>query len=368
MTTEQIYTLVNAVNQQAFGSSAVAVADLQGLISLGNTVLSSSTNTEAFLNTLAQRIGNTIIRFRRYRNKLSDMVLTDFEYGAILQKLYVHMPTAEEDPMYDLTNGQSVDMYTVNKPVVDQKLFVTRTPYMFFVTIQRQTLKDAFLSESGMGALISSIYGQVRNKIEATLENLGRLNIAAGIAEAGAGQEVKLITEYNAASGQTVTAAGALLDEGFLRYAIRRIKETMDDFTDNSVMHNDGSLETFTPYEDQRIRIISKFERALETCVEWAAFNEEYVKLAGYSKLNFWQGEQSPYKIHVERPSDGTEVEKDNIICVIHDRDALGIYQEYEEILTSPINAKGNYFNQYWHRKDARMLDCSENFVYFTLS
>ena len=366
MNTTQIYQLVNAVNEQAFGSQAIAVNDLQGLISLGNTVLSSSVNTEAFLNTLAQRIGQTIVRYRSYANKLKDMTLTDFEFGAILQKLYVHMPDAEADPMYNLTDGQAIDHYTVKKPVVNQKLFVTRTPYMFMVTIQRQTLKEAFLSEAGMGALISAIYGQVRNKIEATLENLGRMTIAAGVAESS--NEIKLITEYNTASGQSVTAATALTNEGFLRYTIRRIKETMDDFTDMSVLHNDGSIETFTPYEDQRIRIISKLERALETTVEWAAFNEQYVKLTGYTKLNFWQSEQTPYAISVERPSDGDTVSIDNLVAVIHDRDALGIYQEYEEILTTPLNAKGNYFNQFWHRKDARLVDTSENLVYFTLS
>ena len=366
MTTEQIYQLVNAVNKQAFGDTALAVADLQGLISLGNTVLSSSVNTEAFLNTLSQRIGQSIVKFRSYRNKLQDMTLTDFEFGAILQKLYVHMPTAEADPMWELQDGQSIDQYTVRKPVVDQKLFVTRTPYMFQVTIQRETLKEAFLSEAGMGSLISAIYGQVRNKIEATLENLGRMTIAAGVAESD--NEVKLVTEYNTASGQSVTAATALTNEGFLRFAIRRIKETMDDLTDMSVLHNDGSIETFTPYEDQRIRIISKLERALETTVEWAAFNEEYVKLTGYTKLNFWQSEQSPYSISVDRPSDGDAVAIDNLVAVIHDRDALGIYQEYEEILTSPLNAKGNYFSQFWHRKDARLVDTTENLVYFTLS
>ena len=86
MTTEQIYTLVNEVNAEAFGQNSLSVVDTSSLISLGNTVLSSSTNTEAFLNTLAQRIGRTILRFREYRNKLGDMVLNDFEYGAILKK------------------------------------------------------------------------------------------------------------------------------------------------------------------------------------------------------------------------------------------------------------------------------------------
>ena len=68
---------------------------------MGDTVLSSSTNTEAFLNTLAQRIGRTILRFRDYRNKLGDMVLNDFEYGAILQKIKVMMPEAELEVPYE---------------------------------------------------------------------------------------------------------------------------------------------------------------------------------------------------------------------------------------------------------------------------
>ena len=367
MTTEQIYALVNSVNAQAFGSASLTVTDLQGLISLGNTVLSSSSNTECFLNTLAQRIGQTIVRYREYRNKLSDMVLTDFEWGVILQKLYVYMPTAESDPMYGLTDGLSVDHYVIKKPQVDQKLFVTRTPYMFRVTIQRETLKEAFLSEAGMGTLISAIYGQVRNAIEASLENLGRMTIAAGVAEATAAQKVELVTEFNTLKGTSYTGTDALIDEEFLRYSVRRIKECMDDLTDISGLHNDGTLETFTPYEDQRLRIHSKLERALETCVDWAAFNEQYIRLSGYTKLNFWQSEQTPFSVSVKRPSDGTTVTIDNLVAVLHDRDALGVYQEYEEILTTPLNAEGNYFNQFWHRKDARMVDTSENLIYFVL-
>ncbi|MBQ1457667.1 MAG: hypothetical protein IIZ20_04120, partial [Butyrivibrio sp.] len=66
MNTEQIYGLVNSVVDQAIGDSGIVAVDTSSLVSLGNVVLSSSTNTEAFLNTLAQRIGKTIIRYRMY--------------------------------------------------------------------------------------------------------------------------------------------------------------------------------------------------------------------------------------------------------------------------------------------------------------
>ena len=86
MTTDHIYTLVNTVTAEAIGHSAITTCDTSTLIALGNTVLSSSTNTEAFISTLLQRIGRTILSYRKYRNRLADMVIDDFEYGKILQK------------------------------------------------------------------------------------------------------------------------------------------------------------------------------------------------------------------------------------------------------------------------------------------
>lgn len=400
MNTNQIYTIVNEVNAEAFGSDAIDVIDAQGLISLGDAVLSSTGNTEAFLNTLVQRIGRTIISFRQYRNKLADMVVNDFEYGAILQKIRVHLTEAKTDPAYSLTDGQSVDPWTVNKPDVEQKLFVTRTPYMFHVTIARKQLKEAFLSESAMGAFIGAVFGQVRNSIEVSLENLGRLCIANMMAEftpftpeAGddtpattLNHEVALCTLYNTARGyhgvipgeggaaDTPASAGyveadtCLFDEDFLRFAVKTMKSYSDNFTDMSTLYNDGEIETFTPREDQRLKVLSSFERALETVVQYSAFNEEMVRLNAFATLNFWQSAQTADTVKVERASDGVAVTIQNVVGVLYDRDALGIYKRDEDVLTTPVNAKGLYYNTFYHQMELWFNDTSENFVFFTLN
>lgn len=400
MTTNQIYTIVNEVNAEAFGSEAIDVIDNQGLISLGDTVLSSTTNTEAFLNTLVQRIGRTIISFRQYRNKLADMVVNDFEYGAILQKIRVHLTEAETDPAYGLADGYSVDPWTVNKPDVEQKLFVTRTPYMFHVTIARKQLKEAFLSESGMGAFIGAVFGQVRNSIEVSLENLGRLCIANMMAEftpftpsvgddtpaTTLNHEVKLCTLYNTARGyhgvipgeggaaDTPASAGyvdadtCLFDDDFLRFAVKTMKSYSDNFTDMSTLYNDGEIETFTPREEQRLKVLSSFERALETVVQYSAFNEEMVRLNAFATLNFWQSAQTADTVKVKRASDGVTVTIQNVVGVLYDRDALGIYKRDEDVLTTPVNAKGLYYNTFYHQLELWFNDTSENFVFFTLN
>ena len=370
MTTEQIYTLVNEVNAEAFGTNALTVVDTSSLISLGKTVLSSSTNTEAFLNTLAQRIGRTILRFRDYRNKLGDMVLNDFEYGAILQKIYVYMPKAEEDQSYDLVDGQSVDHYEVSKPQVDQKLFVTRTPYQFKITIQDEHLKEAFLTESAMGAFIGVVFGQVRNAIECSLENLARVTLATAIAEtAGTSRMIDLVTLYNSLYSGSLDAVTCQNDPDFMRFAMSTINSYIDGIQDMSTLYNDGSLETFTPKEDIRVKVIASFMRRLETVVEYAAFHDQFVRPdSDIVRINYWQSAQDPMDIKITRPSDSDSVSRGNVIALIHDRDAMGVYKIDERVATTPINAAGLYYNTYYHQKELRFIDLSENFLAFTLN
>lgn len=367
MTTNQIYTIVNSIAAQSLGSTAIAAVDTQGLVALGTTVLSSSTNTEAFLDTLAQRIGKTIIDFRRYRNRLADMVMDDFEYGAILQKIKVHMPDAESDESYGLTDGVAVDHYVVAKPVVTQKLFVTRTPYQFKITIQREHLKEAFESAEQMGGFIAAVFGEVQNAVELALENLGKTCLNNFIAETS--NVVNLVTEFNTQTGSTLTAATAPFDKDFMAYAIARINETFDTMQAMSEMYNDGSVARFTPKEDMRVKILSKFNRMAQTVVQYAAFHEELISIDNaFEVMPFWQDPITPAQIIVKRASDGTSTTVSNIIAVVHDRDALGMYRKDEVISTTPLNAAGLYYNQYWHEKQLWFNDLSENFVYFTLN
>ena len=369
MNTNQIYTIVNSIVDQAIGDSGIVATDTQGLVSLGNVVLASNNNTEAFLNTLAQRIGRTIYRFRAYNNKFTDMIVSDMEWGAILQKVRVEMPQAEADEQYGLVDGQSVDHYKVAKPKAHQKLFVTRTPYQFKITIQRDTLKEAFLSAEAMGSFIALVFGEVRNAIELSLENLGRLTMAAAVSETGATQVINLVTDYNSETGSTLTAATAMHSADFLRYAIYRINNIVDMMQDMSVLYCDGVLPTFTNLENMRVKVLSKFQRRLETMVDYAAFHDQFTKIdRQYTTVNFWQGEQSPAELDIKKPSDGSAFQLNNIVAVIHDRDAFGIYQIDETVLTTPINAAGAYYNQYWHEKQGRFVDTSENLVVFTLN
>lgn len=378
MDTKQIYGILNDVVAQGIGANGLTAVQEADLVSLGNVVLSSATNTEAFLNTLVQRIGRTIIRYRKYENKLRGMILDDMEYGAIVQKIRIAMPDAETDESYGLTDGQSVDHYKVAKPEVKQKLFVTRTPYQYKVTIQRKHLREAFLSEASMGAFISGVFGEVRNAIDLGLERLARNAFNNMIAEsygatAAAPKQnvVNLGTLYRElVADAPATAAGLMNDNDFLRFAVSTINTRIDMMQEMSVLNMpDGSaLPTFTPKDRMHVYIMSNFKRRLETVVQYAAFNEMLVDIAGNETLTYLQNANQPNSVSVARASDGTEIEVDNIVGLVYDRDACGAYKWDEEVATTPVNAAGLYYNTFYHLQQLWFNDLSENFVVFTLN
>lgn len=379
MTTDQIYGLVNAVVDQAIGDSGIVAVDTSSLVSLGDTVLSSSTNTENFLSVLAQRIGRTIIRYRMYRNKLGDLVVDDFTFGAIVQKLRIAMPEAEQDQSYDLVDGSSVDPYVIAKPQVDQKIFVTRTPYQYKLTIQEEHLREAFLSEEAMGRFISAIFGELRNAIEKGLEELGRTCISTAVVicegSSNTNQVVNLVTEYNSLGHSLTPGPDVMEDKDFMRWAIARMNQVYDYIQDMSVLYNDTSIPTFTPEEDIRFKCHSDFIRKAQFILQADTFNKNLVDLPRYSSINYWQDQQVGDKFSIKQdrpdplnPGQTTTVTVDNVIGIMYDKDALGTYKKDERAATSALNPAGLYYNVFYHLKQLYFVDPSESAVVFTLN
>ena len=375
MDTNQIYSIVNDVAKETMGESALVATDTASLVAMGNAVLTSSTNTECFIDTLVQRIGRTIISYRPYKSKLGLLAVSDMTMGAILQKIKVKMPTAVEDVTTQLIDGQSVDQYVISKPKATQKLFVKRTPYTFYITIQKTWLREAFTSESAMGSFISAIYGEVENALELSQENLARLCMANFMAtiSTDTNRVVNLVTDYNTASGRSVpTGENAMLDEAFLRYSLGRMNNISKKMQTMSVLYNDGTETRHTPIADQRFVSLVDFQTALETQVQWAAFHEQYVEKQNGIEVPYWQGAKSPLDIDLVIEGDDPEQEESttlsNIVAFIHDRDALGTYRKDVDVATTPLNARGMYTNQFWHMNDLYFNDVTENGIIFTLN
>ena len=374
MDTNQIYEIVNDVCKETMGESALVATDTASLVAMGNAILSSTTNTECFLDTLLQRIGKTIISYRPYKSKLGLLAVSDMTMGAIMQKIKVKMPTAVEDVTTQLIDGQSVDQYIISKPKATQKLFVKRTPYTFYITMQKKWLREAFTSEAAMGSFLAAIYGEVENKLELSQENLARLCMAnfMGTISTDTNRVINLVTEYNRLAGTSLDEEKCLINEGFLRYALGRMNNISKKMETMSVLYNDGTETRHSPKADQRFVSLVDFQTALETQVQWAAFHEEYVKKQNGIEVPYWQAAKSPMDIDLVLKDDDPEQEEhttlSNIVAFIHDRDALGTYRKEVEVATTPLNARGLYTNQFWHMNDLYFNDITENGIIFTLN
>lgn len=372
MTVTQAGAIVNSIVKQALGQEALTAYESGGIVSLGQKILNSSDVTETFLNTIVQRIALTIISSRVYKNKHSDMLKGGMgEWGGIVQKLKISVGDFQEDPAYTLEEGKSIDQWTVHKPRVDQKFFWTEAPYLLEITVSlKYQLRPAFTSMQGMAQFLDGLFLEIRNKLEIALENLGRTCLSNYIAEvAGTSREIKLVTGYNAESGEAITAADALHTPDFLRYASKVIRLHSKKMTDMSRIYNDGTVDRFTPYDKQVFKILADLEVSLENEVLYNAFHDNYVKLDSFTEYNFWQNQTpgSEANILIKRASDGAETAVDNVMAVLYDYDALGTFRIEEDVLTTPVNAKGMYYNVDHHNKQLWYNDLSENFLVYTL-
>lgn len=383
LTATQIYSIVNEVANQAMGSKAIAVVDNAGLVALGNTVLGSDSTKNNFINALTDRIGRTIVSFRAYNSHFPDFERDSIEWGNILQKIKIAMPDAEEDQSYNLTDGTSVDMYKINKAKVNQLLFTNESPWQTHITVHLDALEKAFVDSNAMGAFISSMFGEVQNRIELAMENLSIDCVNNYMAEIIKGKDtspnrvINLVTEYKNKTGidHTTDPLTALDDEEFLKYVVRRINSlstTMEYMTTgmfNTPQGTEGAYTRHTPKSEQRMMLFIDLVNSLKTNINSKAFNMEQVAIdIPFKTVPFWQSLQSPATIKITPASGGEDIEQPEVMGILYDREAMGTFKKKYTSLTTPINAAGKYYNVFYHMITMYFNDLTENAVVFLLA
>lgn len=373
----QIYDLCNQIFQQMTGRTDIEAVDSASLVAMGNEVSNLGKN-DLWLNTLARRIGLTIDSYRVYRNRFSDLYRTQVEWGALVQKLTVEMPDAVADDMYKVgqMNGQALDHYIINNPKAKQKIFDKETPYSFFITMQEKMLTEAFLNAGAMSSFVNQVFGKVQNKIEVVLEDLARVALINMMCNLSTKQEIKLVTLYNSKTGSTLNPQTALFDPAFMRFAIGMMNNIASKLETMSVLFNTDGYDRFTPKSEQRFYVLADFITQLETVVQYAAFNPQYVNKSVDIAVPYWQGVKEGDDINdiavlskvIGKVDSKVDKTIENVVGVLFDREAIGTFRQEEKVLTTPVNARGAYYNTFWHEKQMWFNDMSENAVIFTLN
>lgn len=376
-TVKQIYDIVNDVAKQSMGDSVVTVVDTASFISMGEAILSSSTDTDKFTKTLVDRIGKTVLSVRNYMNANNGAMVRDtFEFGCILQKIYVDMPDAKQNNAWEIAESGYTPSYApVIKPTVKQKLFNKISTWEIDVTIPDYMLRTAFTNETAMATFIDAIFVSLENRMQLAFEGVGDLTRAHFIAErinSSSGiTAINLLDEYNTLFNTSLTVNACLTNVEFLRWASMQISIWAKRMTRMSKLFNSEEYARFTPVDKMQLTLLDQFDSATKSYLQSDTYHNDLVKIFGdnFDTVPYWQGAGTSYdfaetsKIDVKLDAD-TTVEQTGIIGLLYDIEAMGTTLN-ERRSTTERNNKDEYTNYYNKANMGYFVDPSEQGICF---
>ena len=391
MDVTQVATLVNSVNNEIIGASAILEENLSNVVDVGKAVF-DATSYDKYVAALVDHIGKVIFVDRKYTGELASLYRDNWEYGAVMEKIYVtDMPVAVENDTWKLTNGTSYDPNVFTQPSVAAKFYNKKTTFEVDLSIADIQVRSAFDSATQLNAFISMLMNSVDTAINIRLEGLAERVVNTLIANTiyddipdldltkTGTKAINLLKLYNDQfdpnGSNPLAAADALYTPEFIRFASLTMAKTLDRIRKPSILFNCGSLLRHTPKDMQHFILLSDFKRAADVYLQSETFNDEYTALPLADSVPYWQGSGTDYgfdsisKIHLDivDPTDDTktvEVEVDGIIGVVFDHWAGGITNDKRRV-TSNYNAKAEFTNMFYKQDANYFVDLNENCVVF---
>ena len=399
-TPTDVYAIVNAMASEMYGANNTLTAiNATTFATVGETML--RTGYENTLGALSAVIGKTIIAARPYKGKFRIIMRVPQEFGLITRKISFYSGKLEASTDFNtnlnpaqIVDGASIDPWKITKTYPLQINFVGLKVTQKDYTVFRYQLKQAFENSESFGAFVSGLLVQIANDLEVDMDAENRIQIANAIGATynvgTARQKVNLTAEFNAFYGTTYTTAQLLTTyyKELMQFFVMRIKGDMELMSEyNSLFHiypaknDDGgnalTLNRHTPPEDRRLLLYMPMIRQAETSIFPSLFKDSYLKLENYEGVEYWQNPNVPAGISVVPNQldaatgasvDGNAVALDHVLGVLFDRDALATSIHVEDVITSPINNRGSYYNVTYHWAKNYAFDQTENFVIYYLA
>jgi hypothetical protein len=347
MKVNQIYSLLNDINAQMFGSDAVDVHDLSGIISMGQSIVGDGTQTDKFLGKLVDRIGKTVIRTLDLELDFPQLYMDSFEFGAVLQKITVSPFDAIASSEWNV--GESGFTPTYDTVMKNQKVFVRyftdSTTFKFQTTIPDQLFETAFTSESMMSQFIDAIINAMTDSMTIALNNMSRTAVNNFIAEKikASNGVINLLTGYNAllGTGNEITVDKAMHDKEFARYASTEIRKYIKYLSQPSVLYNvgdgaGGEVLRATARDNMHVMMLTDLVSLFDAYLISDSYRDVF-DLPKFNEVAYWQGNKDASAVNdfdtnssikVTPSSEAgkespTDVEQSGIVCVLADRLAI---------------------------------------------
>lgn len=392
----QLATVLNSIVGQATGVTQITPADESQFISVAHIGL--STGYDPLTTAVSQVLSRTIFSVRPYTAKFRGLQADAVRYGNIVRKLTTIDKPWEDDDRFTLTDGQSIDMYEVNKPMVLETRFTGANTYQKSLTIYRDQLDCAFSSSEEFGRFISMIMQNASDMIEQAKEETARTTVANLIAgtiyqEANSyttGCAINLLKVYEDETGVSLTSSTVQDPQyfaPFARWLFGYLKTLSDRLAERSVLYHQSYAPTggtavpiirHTPLARQKCYLFSPLLNTVSANVLSTVFYDKYLKLMDHEDVSYWQSISDPMEVTckpgvtdndfaVVDMTNVSAIDQNNVFGIIFDEDAAGFTQVNEWSASTPFNARGGYTNIFWHFTHRYWNDFTENHVVLLL-
>lgn len=380
----QIYQIVNDSANEAIGEGAIAAKDTGTLVSLGDQILSSEKNKDAFYKALTDRIGRTVIAVRAYTPKTRAVKRDVMDWGIVYQKISykLNMATSNGTWVAD-TQANPFDVEPQTEAV--ETLFSKMGTYTYEDSIPDKQLFTAFTSAERMGAFISGIYVNMDNALKLAEDNLANLAVntymAGALIKGKNTQKRNLLAEYNTLTGgEPLTVNNCLRNADFLKFASREIKTVISNMEKFSVLYNASEdIPRFTPADKLVVEILGQFASATASYLESNTYHKELVALPMYEEVAYWQASGTAFSFSdvstinitneglVTPENETGTISQSGIIAFVHDVDAVACTIENRRS-NSIYNPRAERFNIFEKADKGYAVDLTENGVVFYIA
>lgn len=372
MDVKQIYNLVNDATSEVLGE-ALLQEDLGNLVDVGDAVFNANAY-DKYVKSLVNHIGKVVFVNRKYSGGVPSVLMDGWEYGSVMEKIATEMPQATVNESWELVDGASYDPNIFHAPKVEAKFFNSKVTFEVELSITENQVKQSFSNATQLNAFVSMLYNSVDKSLTVKTEALIMRTINNFIGETihngVATRAVNLLTMYNNQFGQTLTADKAIFDLGFQKFATYIIAVYKDRISKMSTLFNIGGKERFTTKDYLHIVMLSDFYEASSTYLQADTYHKELVALPnGIETVPYWQGSGATYSFRdissvIIKTSSGDNVTRSGILCVMFDRDALGVCNVDRRVTTN-YNPKAEFYNNFYKFDAMYFNDFNENFVVF---
>lgn len=381
MEVKQIYDIMNTVTDEVLGTENLVKEDLSNIVDVGTEIFNASA-VDNYVKSLVNHIGKVVFVNRPYAGSAPSVLMDGWEFGSVLQKINAELPEAQENESWDLVDNASYDPNVFKKPQVSTKFFNKKVTFEIQMSFTEMQVKESFSSVEQLNGFMSMLYTAIDKSMTVKIDSLIMRTInnmigetvyaeygAANINSKSTTKAVNLLYLYNQQYSKNLTAAAALTDPDFIRYAAYVIGMTANRMSKISKIFNVGGKDRFTPADYLHVVMLTDFKKAADVFLQSGTFNDEFTRLPKAEEVPYWQGSGTGYafadtsKVYIKTAS-GHDETITGVLGVMFDRDAAGVTNMNRRV-TANYNPKAEFFNN-WFKYDAEYFnDLNENFVVF---